>query len=157
MATLQDAWDAMVDAIIADNSLSRGDAGAVIEGFGPEMRGADARNWIDAVAVEYNRLGIINNTTYSNLRNSHIVADGAAAAKALFMALNSAILALAETAVVNNAIIRQDLSEQLAEITTSQATINGFKTGATPQVLRALDDADAFLVRRRAEIESQLV
>ncbi len=86
MTTIVDAWQAGVDAVIADNGLTRQDFGIAIRtvltsNFSP----AAATDWVDAVATEFNRLGLINNPTWVNLRGN-IIAD-AVLHVALFEAL----------------------------------------------------------------------
>ena len=71
MSTLQDAWQAGIDAVIADNTLNRGGfADAIRTVITTRFSNSDATDWIDAVATELNRLGIINNPTYNNLRGN---------------------------------------------------------------------------------------
>lgn len=72
--------------MVADNGLTRNDFGIAVRtvltsNFSP----ATATAWIDAVATEFNRLGLINNPTYNNLRGN-IISD-ATAHTALFEAL----------------------------------------------------------------------
>jgi hypothetical protein len=75
MITLSDAWQAGIDAVIADNSLTRGqftDAmqTVIIDGLSQ----GDGNDYVNAVAEEFERLGLINNATYSNLR-ADIISD----------------------------------------------------------------------------------
>lgn len=137
MTTNADAYEGMVDAIIADNSLTRADAGDVIEGFGPTMPGTAARQWIDAIATHYESLGIINNPTYSSLR-SEIVNEGKDKSMALFNAMASAINLMAETFPINEAIQLQSNADTKATIPGNIAILEGHKTAGVNQ---QLDDA----------------
>ena len=143
MNTISNAYAAMVDAIILDPTISRNDAGVVIEGFGPTMAGTEARNWIDAVATFYNSLGILNNPTWASLR-SGIVADGAAPSKLLFDALISGINSLPETFEVNNVIQIEARAVAKASIPANIALLTGFKTG-DEQLDTALDQGIQYL------------
>ena len=97
MATTEEAWEAGVDAVVADSSLNRGGfADALRTVITARFTDAEAKAWIDAIAVEYNRLGILNNPTYASLRGS-INNDGKDAAMALFVALGVAVNALPES------------------------------------------------------------
>jgi len=96
--TSRDAYQAGIDAVVADNALTRGgfidEIQATIDGIDNTEGGA----WVDAIAAEFNRLGIINNPTYSSLRGN-IVADPVAHAE-LFDTL-STLGRMAETHVVD--------------------------------------------------------
>jgi hypothetical protein len=116
MTTLQEAFDAGIDAVIADNSLNRGgfvDAMQTVISRG--LSNAEGNAFVDAVAVFYEQNGIINNPTYNNLRNE-IVNEGADVAKRLFLNLGAGINALPEAVPVNNAARLQDLREDRDQI-----------------------------------------
>lgn len=97
MTDIATAFRAGIDAVIADPTLNGG-------GFNDAMRtvlvfrftNAQATGWRTAIATEYNRLGLINNPTYNNLRGN-IISNGADASESLFTALISAIGTLPET------------------------------------------------------------
>ena len=75
MTTVADAYQAGIDAIVADNTLNRGgfvDAMQTVITDG--LSNAEGNAYVDAVAAEFNRLGQTNNPTYNNLR-SNIIAD----------------------------------------------------------------------------------
>ncbi len=98
MTDTTQAFRAGIDAIIADNTLNGG-------GFNDALRtvltasfsNTEAGAWRDAIATEYNRIGLINNPTYNNLRGIIIAATDADEAEALFTALSVSINALPET------------------------------------------------------------
>ena len=97
MTTVADAFDAGVDAVIADNSLNRGgfvDAMQTVITSG--LSNAEGNAFMDALAGEYHSIGFLNNPQYNNLRN-FIVNAGADNAKAQFRALAAAINALDES------------------------------------------------------------
>jgi len=98
MPTTRDAFEAGIDAVIADNTLSRGGfADAIRTVLTADFSNAEATAWVDAIAVEYNRLTIINNPTYNNLRG-HIIAVTKDPALALWDAIQGTINGLAESA-----------------------------------------------------------
>lgn len=97
MADLIEAWQAGVDAVVADNTLNRGgftDAlqTVITDGLGQ----AEGNTYVDAVATEFNRLGLINNPTYNNLRGN-IIADPVVHVE-LYTALATTLNALPEAA-----------------------------------------------------------
>ena len=96
MSTISDAWQAGIDAVVADNTLNRGgfvDAiqTVITDGFS----NSEGNAWVDAIATELERVGIINNPTYNNLRGT-IIADPVAH-RALFDALQLSIGQLPES------------------------------------------------------------
>ncbi len=137
MTTYNEAWQAGIDAVVADSGLNKGGfADALRTVITSNFLNGDATDWIDAVAVEINRLGIINNPTYASLR-SHINAD-AVVHREVFDAV-STIGALTETHVAADALSLITLRADRDEVQTSIDTMQGFKTGATRQVRDALN------------------
>jgi hypothetical protein len=119
MTTLNEAFRAGIDAVIADNSLSRGDFGDAMRtvltaNFSP----SEATALVDAIAAEYNRLGLISNPTYNNLRGMIIGAASADQAEALFEALGAGIGLLPEVAPAN-------LSAQLIDLRDERDNVDG--------------------------------
>ena len=111
MTSIAEAFEAGIDAIIADNTLNRGgfvDAMQTVITQG--LSNAEGNAYVDAVAVEYERLGIINNATYPSLRGE-IINEGAITAKALFEALAVTLNALPEADPVISAARLMDLRE----------------------------------------------
>ena len=109
MAELSEAWQAGIDAVIADNPLNRGgfvDALQTVATSG--LSNAEGNDFVDAVAAEFNRLGIINNPTYNNLRNN-IISDAVVHA-ALFNSIGT-IGTLPETQPVISALQLTGLRE----------------------------------------------
>lgn len=103
MPEVRDAWEAGVQAVIADNTLNRGgfvDALQTVITQG--LSNAEGNAYVDAVAVEFNRLGIINNPTYNNLRGE-IINEGETTAMAQFDALAIALNGLPEAEPVIDA------------------------------------------------------
>ena len=97
MTTVAEAYDAAVDAVIADNTLNRGgfvDAMQTVIDQG--MSNAEGNAFVDALAALYANLNQINNPTYNNLRGD-IIDDGAAVAKEKFVALATSINQLPES------------------------------------------------------------
>lgn len=88
MATTTDAWQAGIDAVVADNTLTRaGFVDAIQTVLTSNFTNVEGNAWVDAVAAEFDVLGIINNPTYNNLRG-HIIAD-AVVHRSLFDALST--------------------------------------------------------------------
>lgn len=116
MTTLSDAYMEGVDAVIADNGLNK-------QGFRDAMKlvlvsnasNSEITAWIDALAAEYERLGIINNPTYPNLR-SEIINEGATVSEALFDALATSINGLPESDPLLQAAQLLDLRDERDEI-----------------------------------------
>jgi len=138
MTTNTDVFQAGVDAVIADNTLNQNGFENACQTVSTRITNAEADAWVNALIAEYHRLGIINNATYANFRNQ-IITEGANTALVLFEALAATINGLSETNVVNADIRRSDLIVERDEVDTSIATMQNFRTGATPQVKDALN------------------
>ena len=96
MTTTSDAYQAGIDAVIADNTLNmNGFEAALRTVLTARFTSAEADAWVTAIVAEYFRLGLINASTYNRLRASII--DDAVAARALFDALAVSINGLPET------------------------------------------------------------
>ncbi len=88
MTTINDAWQAGIDAVVADNTLNRaGFVDALQTVLDRRFSNGDGNAWCDAVAAEFNRLGLINQPTYNRLRANII--DDPVAHRALFDALGT--------------------------------------------------------------------
>ena len=73
MTDIATAWQAGIDAVVADNTLNRGgfvDALQTVITSG--LSNAEGNDYVDAVAGQFNALEIINNPTYNNLRGNII-------------------------------------------------------------------------------------
>ena len=96
------AWQAGIDAVVADNTLNRGgfvDAMQTVITDG--LSNAEGNAYVDAVATRLNGFDIINNPTYNSLRGK-IVADPVAH-RTLYDALATDLNALPEAAPVISA------------------------------------------------------
>lgn len=111
MTNTVEVFRAGIDAVFANNALTGME-------FNDAMRtvitnnfsNQEAADWRDAIATEYNRLGLINNPTYSSLRNQGILnAPTEQDAEELFSALSGVINAIPETSPVASAARLQDL------------------------------------------------
>jgi hypothetical protein len=103
MTTIREGYEAGVDAVIADNTISRGEfVDAVQTVITAGLSNAEGNAWVDAVAVEYNRLGQHNNPTYNSHRG-FIISAGKTVAMALFAGLDRNISGLPESLPVVNA------------------------------------------------------
>ena len=116
MPTVADAYNAAVDAVIADNTLNRGGfVDAIQTVITQGLSNAEGNAFCDALAVLYQSLNQINNPTYNNLRGD-IIDDGASVAKEKFVALAAAINVLPETEPVIQAAALMDLREDRDQI-----------------------------------------
>jgi len=131
------AFEAFVDAAIADPTLSKGDAADLITPFGANISGPEARAWLDAIAVGYETIGVLNNGTYSAMRNE-IVAEGKTVSMALFAALAATINLLPETFPISEGIQILYLREERDQIDGNIVTMQGLKVGQNRQVREAL-------------------
>ena len=140
MSTIAEMWEAGVDAVIADNALNRGgfrDALKTVTGNG--LSNAEAFAYIDAVAAEYERLGIINNPTYNNLRGE-IINEGKVTAMAQFEALATSLNGLDAALPVLEELRLVELKEDRDEINNALDRLD---------VLIANEDTDSPPVIRR--------
>lgn len=96
MTTTSDAYQAGIDAVVADNTLNmNGFEDAIQTVLTARFNNAEADAWVTAIVDEYARLGMINAATYNRLRAS-IITDPVAA-RVLFDALAATINALPDT------------------------------------------------------------
>ena len=96
------AYQAGVDAVVADNGLNRGGfVDAMQTVITDNFSNAEGNAYVDAVATEFNRLGIINNPSYNNLR-ANIIADPGVHTS-LYAALATSLNALPEAQPVIDA------------------------------------------------------
>ena len=99
--TVKDAWDAGIDALIADNALDKnGFVDALKAVLTDGVTGKEIRDYVDEVITVYNELGIINNDTYASYRNE-VVNTGADASKRLYFALSVEVNSVPGFTVVN--------------------------------------------------------
>lgn len=155
MNTIVDAYEAVCDAVVLDPDISRNDCGVIVEGFGPTMAGVEARDWLNAIALEYFGLGIVATPGSFARWKDEIVIVGTAVALNLFDALLSRINSLPETPPVSDAINTESLTQELASIPANVVLLESFKTGDA-QLDAALDIAINALLARANEINQQL-
>lgn len=100
MATIQEAWQAGIDAVVADNTLNRGGfVDAMQTVITDNLTNAEGNAYVDAVAAQFNALGQISGATYNNLRNNSIIPDPVLH-RSLYDALAGLLNALPEAAPV---------------------------------------------------------
>lgn len=159
MTTYNDGWQAGIDAVVADNTLNRnGFVDAIQTVLTARFTQDNGRDWVDAVAVEFERLGIINNGTYNNLRG-HIITDPVAH-RALFDSL-STVAQLAETRVAATSADLIGLREERDNINNAldrldvliAAEPNGIVGRLVKQTLRQGKDS---LQVRREDVRNQI-
>jgi hypothetical protein len=93
------AWQAGIDAVVADSTINRGgfvDALQTVITDG--LSNQEGNAYVDAVAAEFNRLGIINNPTYNNLRNN--ISSDPVLHRSIYDALLASLNALPEAEAV---------------------------------------------------------
>ncbi len=108
MTTTADAYQAGIDAVVADNTLNQnGFEAAIRTVLDQRFDNAEADAWVNALIAEHFRLGQINASTWNRLR-AGIIADPAIA-RALFDALAVSINALPETLPASQSAMLIDL------------------------------------------------
>lgn len=159
MTTNADAYEAAVDAVLADNTLNMNGFENAIQTVATGITNPEADAWVTAIFTEYERLGIINNPTYGNLRGE-IINEGKTVSMALFEALAVSINSLAESVPVNEDVRKIDLRADRDEINTSIDTLQVFidDPAATRQVKDALrigiNELRSYKQRIRDELQS---
>ena len=114
MTDVATAWQAGIDAVVADNTLNRsGFVDAMQTVITSGLSNQEGNDYVDAVAAEFNRLGLINNPTYNNLRGN-IIADPVVH-RNLYDALAVTINALPEAKPVIEAAQLTELREDRDE------------------------------------------
>lgn len=154
MSTINEAWQAGIDAVVADNTLNKGGfADAVRTVITSNYSNAEATAWIDAVADEFNRLTVISNPTYVNMRG-HII-DDPVAHREVFDAM-STIGQLPETQPAIPALELIDLRTERDEISASITTMVAFRPGTTRQVKDALNIGIDGLIAHREQVRQRI-
>ena len=122
---------------------------------------AEGNDYVDAVAAEFNRLGLINNPTYNNLR-SNIIADPVVH-KNLYDALAVSLNALTEFVAVIEAINLTNFRDDRDEINAALARIDILIDGesASPPTVRrlvreVLRNGKDFLQQYREELRERI-
>lgn len=160
MATIEEAYQAGIDAVVADNGLNRGGfVDALQTVITDNFSNAEGNAWVDALAAEFNRLGIINNPTYNNLR-SNIIADPVVH-RALYDALAVTINALPETNPVLQAAeltrLRDDRDNADAAIDRCQVLIDAEPAGTVGRLVKeVLRDGKRLLREYKQQLRDQI-
>lgn len=137
MSTNADAWQAGIDAVIADNSLNRGGFADAIRTVATLSNNGETTDWIDAIATAWEGIGIINNPTYSSLRNE-IINEGALIARGQFDALQTLVNGLPASGPINIGLRKILLRDERDQVDTNITTLQGFKAGQNNQVRDAI-------------------
>lgn len=112
MSTTREAFEAGVDAVLADNTLSRsGFVDAIQTVITSGLTNQEGNDWVDAIAAEYNRLDQINNPTFNSLRGD-IIARGNGTTMDIWDAFNVNISGLVESVAVIEAATLTSLREE---------------------------------------------
>ncbi len=160
MATIEEAYQAGIDAVVADNTLNRGgfvDAMQLV--ITDNFSNAEGNAYVDAVAAEFNRLGIINNPTYNNLRNN-MIADPVVH-RNLYDALGATINALPETQPVLQAAaltaLRDDRDDVNAAIDRCDALIAAEPPGNVGRLVKdGLREVKRLLREYKQQVRDQI-
>lgn len=115
MTTIADVYQGGVDAVIADNTLNRAGFVDAMQLVVTGISNAEGVAYVDALAVEYERLGIINNPTYSSLRNE-IINEGAVTTLVQFESLATVLNALPEASPIIDAVSLFELRDTRDQI-----------------------------------------
>lgn len=111
MTTISDAYAAAVDAAIADTGITKNEFCEVMRTVLTDaLSKQETLDFIDATAVEYERLGQINNPTFASWRNG-LINDGKSLALAKFEAFQTNLAALPETAPLHGSAVLIDLRD----------------------------------------------
>ncbi len=148
MTTITQAYGAWAIAVNNPPAPDIDEATDILQQFAPTLSDADGNAWWDAVAATYESLGIINQPTYTQLRNE-VNQAGAVAATDLFDALISRINSMPESVPVNAALQAGDTAAELAAIPDNIIAIEALKIGGVfvsdQQFDAALDQALIYL------------
>lgn len=156
MTTPTEAYEAGVDAVIANNSANKGAfADAIRTVVTQAYTDAEAKAWIDELALEYNRVGQINATTYASMR-SKIIADGKDLAMVRFEALAQSINQLPETKVMEVSLELIDLRSERDEADANIDILIALKSGQPKQVKDAIQLGIEQLRGYKREIREQI-
>ncbi len=110
MTTIIDAFEAGVDAVIADPTLSKNEFENAIRAFVTPLSIPDADAWVTELIDEYERIDLINNPTWANFRNK-IAGDLKPLSLDVFEAMASAVALLPTSPQVEEDIRLMDLRE----------------------------------------------
>lgn len=112
MTTNTDVFEAVIDAVIADPTISQGVAQDAVRTVATiNVNNAEAKAWLDELQVVYESIGVINTAAWVAFRNE-IVNEGKLTSMALFTALQSSINGLVSSEPINFSVRKQDLREE---------------------------------------------
>lgn len=158
MSLLTNAW-ALWTADVNDPPLPNlDDATDILQAAGPTLTDQQGDDWWNAVAAEYDRLGIITGAgTYNQLR-SYVNSAGETVANELFNSLQEdSIRKLPETAIVEVALDRESLLAEQTQIPLDITTIETHRDLQSDQVIiDALNAGIEALERRLDEVNAIL-
>lgn len=157
MSLLTDVWAVWTADVNNPPLPSLSDATDILQAAGPTLTDQEGDDWWNAVAAEYDRLGIISGAgTYTQLR-AEVNSSGETISNELFISLQATITLLPETAPVEIALLRQSLLDEQSQIPTDITTIETDRDLQTDQVLiDAYNAGIAALERRLEDVNGQL-
>ncbi len=162
MATIEEAFDAGVDAVIADNTLNRGGfVDAMQTVITDNFSNAEGNAFVDALAILYGDLGQLNPPgTYNKLRGD-IISDGDVLAKSKFRALAVVVNALPEAVPVLEAAsltgLRDDRDQINAAITRCDDLIAAEPGGTVGRLVKdVLCDGKRSLREYKEQVRDQI-
>lgn len=155
MNTLITVFAEFVTAAVA-GSPTRGEAIDIFKARADRLTNAEAGDFLDALAVRYASLGIINNGTYAGLRNE-ISNTGEAVSNDLFSALRGDVFELPEATIVINEIALNELKDDVAGINANLQTVRDLKQATTDRNLKdAYDQAINYLIGLKEDRKNQV-
>lgn len=157
MSLLTDVWAVWTADVNNPPLPSLSEATDILQAVGPTLTDQQGDDWWNAVAAEYDRLAIITGAgTYTQLR-AYANSAGETVANELFKSLESSILLLPETFAVTNALDRESLLNEQAQIPIDIATIETHRDlQSDPVLVKALNDGIDVLNRRLDDVNGIL-
>lgn len=153
---LKDAYASWVAAVVIDSGLTRQEATDILQVHAPTLTNEEGGDWWVALSAEYGTLGILQNGTYTGLRNQ-VGQDGEAAVNDLFNALRHRVNELPETEPLRRGIRRDNDQRDFDNLDDDIAEIVANKTGTNIQLDAAYDAAISALEGRRSMLADRLL
>lgn len=135
MSALTDFWGAFTSDVVNAPAPSLSEAVSLLQTDGPTLTNLEAEDWFKAVAVEYNKLGLSAQNDYSALVTT-ITSSGKSISDDLFAALQTRILELPESGVVDNAVKLKGFKDEDTQIPADITTIENAIAAENDPVLK---------------------
>lgn len=156
MSLLTDFWEKWTADVNTPLPPDQTAATDLLQIDAPTLTDREGDAWFVAVATTYNRLGIISQPTYVQLR-AEVNQTGEAGSNDLFDALQGRIVSLAETRVVVAALDLEALTREFEAIDGNISTIERNKTETTDRTLIvAYNEGIRVLQQRQSDLKDIL-